>query len=206
VAELIPSSKSIAPYLVHNGGPGRWGDPRYADEAQVYLVAGRPWSLPPWITGRLPADHTAAETLWIPAFLRAGQIGFSWSLCGAVFNTSKSGGVLTYGPRLELQAFDPDLSTERTLYTSAMDPEAVPELVVQAVSSATWGETLAGATWLHCGDQQYSAAPVLPAPGILEVAPSRSCRAIALKLTLQNVGIVALVGRPVFAHTDPMSW
>jgi len=208
VDRIPPENLELGPFGPWNGSPGRWVDPRYADNAQALLVSGRPWRGPPPIHSYVPADATTTERLWAPTIVRPGCKGWAWGFYGLIYDQRlDAAGAWVHPPSVTAQAYQPDLSTELSLYTSKLPDGGYPwhDATINGASHTLAQARLWGA-WAWAGDQSYLTPPVFDSPGILEVAPSRAAQELVLKFSVLNVILLELQIRPIYSSGALADW
>jgi len=205
---IPPADLELGPFGPSNGDPGRWVDPRYADNAQALLIAGRPWRGPPLAHSLVPGNGTSTTTLWIPTILHPGAKGWAWGFFGIIFDQRlDAAGAWVNPPSITARAYQPDLSTELSTYTSKVADGALPwhDQTINA-SSLTLAAAKFYGSWSWSGDQSYLVPPVFDSPGILEVPPSTQAQEVVLKLEVVNLILVELQARPVFSQAQISTW
>lgn len=207
MAKIVNPSLTLGNYQIYNGNEGRFPDPFYADRAQVYLLAGVPWSDPIWVYGRDPVDHTVSEFFYIPSVMLPGQIGWRWSAFCKAYDVSKdANNDPNYPPQIELEAWRTDLAAELSLFTSAIPSKSLPFEDVAAGSNNFDGLMAFGKVAM-CSPQVLSAPfPVVAAAGILQLNQSNGATPVLIKVTTTNLMIGWIGGRPVFSGEPIADW
>jgi len=194
MADRIDPNVSIAAWNCHNGNTARFTDPRLADLMQVYLMSGEPFGWPPWLTGLDCQDETIEYHAYIPVVIRPGQSGWQWAVKAMQQSCAvDANGEDLYPPYIQAECYESDLATPLHTFVSQISG------IYTSGSTGSWASCQLSAPWQWSGSGTYSAPPVSPSPGMLEVTPSKTHRDACVVLTIKNAIVCCVTAQPVIS-------